>query len=155
MPPYDNTPKREFICIQCETLFLAKRKAKYCTPRCQDRSRQPRVYNSEARKKNYINRKKDPEYLEKVNQQSRTRYKRLKEWLAEYKVSRGCVDCGYNKHHVALDIDHMEGKTTNIAHLTSIQAVKDEIERHKCVVRCANCHRIKSFETKSWIVIKD
>lgn len=45
----------------------------------------------------------------------------------------------------------MEGKTANIANLKSIRAVKEEIERHKCVVRCANCHRIKSWETKSWL----
>lgn len=62
----------------------------------------------------------------------------------------GCIDCGYNAHPAALDIDHMEGKTANISSLKSISSVEAEIARHKCVVRCATCHRIKSWETRTW-----
>ncbi|WP_330253077.1 hypothetical protein OG874_00230 [Nocardia sp. NBC_00565] len=74
----------------------------------------------------------------------------VKDWISMYKTTQGCVDCGYNKHPAALDIDHMEGKTANISSLKSVAAVQAEIERHRCVVRCANCHRIKSWETRTW-----
>jgi hypothetical protein len=74
----------------------------------------------------------------------------VKAWIREYKLSHGCVDCGYNAHHAALEFDHTDGKTANISSLKSIAAVQAEVDRHNCVVRCANCHRIKTFEGKDW-----
>lgn len=60
----------------------------------------------------------------------------------------GCIDCGYNAHPAALDFDHTDGKTANISELRSMKRVMEEIERHSCVVRCANCHRIKTAERR-------
>lgn len=93
----------------------------------------------------------DPEYRAARNKVANDRIKRVKAWLADYKVKAGCVDCGYSEHHAALDIDHMDGKTSNVSQLKSIKAIQEEIERHKCVVRCANCHRIKSYLTQTWV----
>lgn len=75
----------------------------------------------------------------------------MKTWINEFKVRHGCVDCGYNTHPAALDIDHMDGKSRGIYTINSIRKVQEEILNHKCVIRCANCHRIKSFETQTWI----
>lgn len=63
-------------------------------------------------------------------------------------MSIGCVDCGYNKHPDALDFDHTDGKTRNIGTLRSMKRVLEEIERHKCEVVCANCHRIRTAERR-------
>lgn len=89
-------------------------------------------------------------YRERVNAVDNARIQNVKKWVSDYKVAAGCVDCGYNAHPAALDFDHMEGKTANISALKSIAAVEAEIARHKCVVRCSNCHRIKSWETRTW-----
>jgi hypothetical protein len=91
-----------------------------------------------------------PGYREKQNAKARNRSREVKEWISAYKLERGCIDCGYRENSVALDIDHMDGKTINVSHAKSIGAAIEEIERHSCVVRCANCHRIKTFETRAW-----
>ena len=59
-----------------------------------------------------------------------------------------CVDCGYDKHIRALDFYHIIGdKRDNVANLVnggySREIIKNEIR--KCEIRCANCHRIKTF----------
>lgn len=92
----------------------------------------------------------DPDRKARHNSTANTRAREVKAWIANYKTSVGCIDCGYSKHPAALDIDHMQGKTANVSSLKSIAAVQAEIARHACVVRCANCHRIKSWETRTW-----
>jgi hypothetical protein len=76
---------------------------------------------------------------------------RLK-WIGEYKMLRGCADCGYAEHPHALDFDHLPG-TEKLLSLGSGDAtsapwdkVLEEIE--KCQVVCANCHRIRTYERR-------
>jgi hypothetical protein len=76
---------------------------------------------------------------ERVNRVANANARRVKGWLNKYKLEHGCVDCGYREHPAALDIDHMAGKTANVSTLKSVRAILAEIERHQCVVRCANC----------------
>ena len=66
----------------------------------------------------------------------------LRIWLAEYKLEKGCIDCGYNENSDALEFDHVRGKKANIGALVPAgkNAVLKELE--KCEVRCANCHAI-------------
>lgn len=72
------------------------------------------------------------------------RAKKIKQFLADYKLEKGCIDCGYNKHHSALEFDHIKGKKTlNIAWAKSISQAKKEIE--KCEVVCSNCHRVRTY----------
>jgi hypothetical protein len=73
-----------------------------------------------------------------------------KQWVIEYKLSRGCADCGYNEHHAALDFDHRPG-TRKVRDIKSGQqlgwdALQDEVA--KCDVVCANCHRIRTFRRR-------
>ena len=90
----------------------------------------------------------DPEKRARRNKVANDRIRGVKDWLNAYKVEHGCVDCGYNEFPQALDIDHINGKTRNISSLKSIAAIEAEIARHDCVVRCANCHRVKSWAEK-------
>lgn len=106
----------------------------------------------ERAKRYYEKLKADPERYALSLQRANERSRKVKEWLRQYKLERGCIDCGYNKHWAALDFDHMNGKTINVANAKSIAQAMAEIERHECVVRCANCHRIKSYNTRSWVV---
>lgn len=152
MPSWENTPATERTCVRCGNTFTAKRSnAKYCSSQCRERSRTKRPQpTAEQRRAWREKRLTQPGYRERVNAVDNARARSVKKWISDFKVSSGCIDCGYTDHPAALDIDHMEGKTANISALKSIAAVKAEIERHKCVVRCANCHRIKSWETRTW-----
>lgn len=64
------------------------------------------------------------------------------------KLAAGCVDCGYKTHPAALHFDHVDPSTKSFAiskGLTrSWATIQAEIA--KCVVRCANCHVIRSVQ---------
>ncbi len=89
-----------------------------------------------------------------------THYQRVKRLLAEnrtklwdYLDSHSCVDCG-EKNPIVLEFDHIKkGKVGSISYLLSRQrwswaSLLKEID--KCEVRCANCHRIKTFDQFGW-----
>lgn len=67
------------------------------------------------------------------------------------KKERGCVDCGYNEHAVALQFDHVSGnKKASVSNLIrSDYAWKTILEEiNKCEVRCANCHAVVTAHRK-------
>jgi len=72
--------------------------------------------------------------------------RRKREFLTRWKLAAGCIDCGYAEHPAALDFDHVSGtKHFGIGGAGPTRAwhtMLGEIE--KCVVRCANCHRIRT-----------
>lgn len=64
-----------------------------------------------------------------------------------YLRNHPCVDCGENDP-VVLDFDHVRGNKTDhisamIQRCCSWKTIKEEI--NKCEIRCANCHRRKTF----------
>lgn len=71
-------------------------------------------------------------------------------FLQAEKLRQGCVDCGYNKHAAALDYDHVDPRQKSFVVSQcvgrSLEVLKAEIA--KCVVRCSNCHRIKTWESR-------
>lgn len=76
--------------------------------------------------------------------------RKVRAWLAAYKLARGCKDCGYNKFACALQLDHEGPKTAAISMLrTSTARILAEIKHGRCVVRCANCHAVKTWERKN------
>lgn len=85
--------------------------------------------------------------MHRARQRRRTAKNRV--YLAEYKVSVGCVDCGYKENPVALQFDHVRGeKTRNLSQMgaKSLERIITEID--KCEVRCANCHSIKTYNER-------
>lgn len=77
---------------------------------------------------------------------SRDKYESTRRgWLAKIKLDRGCIDCGYNAHPSALDFDHVVSeKLFNLSRAYhSFDSLRAELE--KCVIRCANCHRIRHY----------
>ena len=69
-------------------------------------------------------------------------------FIREYLSSHPCVDCG-ETDPIVLDFDHVRGeKVDNIATMTgkgrALSVIKKEIA--KCEVRCANCHRRKTWK---------
>jgi hypothetical protein len=94
----------------------------------------PGVHNSEAyatRERVYMGR----------------RYKRRRAVLDAMKLEAGCADCGYRQDPCALDFDHRDPnlKVSLVPGLINLDwgTVLEEIS--KCDIRCANCHRIRTF----------
>lgn len=65
-----------------------------------------------------------------------------------------CIDCGLMPHIVAMDFDHVDPskKKYSMAQLLGRAASGESkhmeelmAEAKKCVLRCSNCHRIKTF----------
>jgi len=69
--------------------------------------------------------------------------KERREYINNYKLSKGCSLCGYNKCAKALVFHHVKGnKDFEIAqsfreHM-SLEKIKTEID--KCIVLCCRCH---------------
>jgi hypothetical protein len=80
-----------------------------------------------------------------------TKYRRGKkgEW-DDYKATLKCTKCGFN-HHAALDFHHedpstKEGDVNRYVSNGQFKRAYKEIE--KCIVLCANCHRVYHFEER-------
>lgn len=154
------------ICVNCGVEFTPKNgKQVCCSKRCntekwrklnpekfkesQRKNDEKRKgvsrYNSEVRKRWYKNKSSDSEFREKINEQYNERRSKTQDFLRTYKLSKGCKDCGYKKHHAALEFDHITGeKEFNVCNAKSIKQAKEEIK--KCEVVCSNCHKIRTFE---------
>lgn len=69
------------------------------------------------------------------------------------KTSKGCIDCGYSLNAEALDYDHE--KDTEIKLFTIGQGHRNKsqklvnAEKAKCVIRCSNCHRYKTYREEN------
>lgn len=79
----------------------------------------------------------------------------VRDWLVSLKSSP-CLDCNKEYPHYVLDFDHRpdEIKLFNIAEWMkqkdkSQDAIQKEID--KCDLLCTNCHRLRSFNNKTWI----
>lgn len=74
-------------------------------------------------------------------------------YVAQYKTSRGCMDCGLKTDRSEVyDLDHRPGeeKVEKVSQLTvagNLAAVIAECA--KCDVVCANCHRIRTEDRKA------
>lgn len=70
-----------------------------------------------------------------------------KEKLWAYLSTNPCVDCGNSDPRV-LEFDHKDEatKSYNVSEMFMLGWAKIQAEIEKCVVRCANCHRIRTQE---------
>jgi hypothetical protein len=94
------------------------------------------------------------EHMKNVKRRNDAERERIRMRVQEYLAGSRCVDCGVTDVRV-LEFDHRPGtkKLDNVGSLVSSsyswKAVAREIA--KCDVRCANCHRIVTYERAgSW-----
>jgi len=78
---------------------------------------------------------------------------RKRKYIWDYKEARGCAECGYNEHPVALQLDHIDPALGKHRRLRSsgwddLSWSDLEEELTKCQVLCANCHAIKTYRNK-------
>jgi hypothetical protein len=91
-------------------------------------------------------------YIDKTKRYNHGLWEKTRHLVWNYLREHPCVDCGNSDPRV-LEFDHVRGeKTHNVSDLKSQhfcwETILTEIE--KCEVRCANCHRIKTFDQFSW-----
>lgn len=77
--------------------------------------------------------------------------KRNKEYIKNYLSSHPCIDCSED-NIIVLEFDHVKGEkendiATGVNRAWSIEKLQKEIE--KCEVRCANCHRIVTYNRRN------
>lgn len=82
---------------------------------------------------------------------------KAREFIWNYLSAHPCVDCGVSDPRV-LEFDHVRGeKSYDISAMVrrSMGVASIEAEVEKCEVRCANCHRIITFERAgSWRAVR-
>jgi hypothetical protein len=92
-------------------------------------------------------------YIQKARRRRQRVVQETRNWLTEYLDEHPCVDCG-NRDIRVLEFDHRDRMTKVLAVAVlarggyGLDRVKAEVA--KCVVRCANCHRIRTHQQRGW-----
>jgi len=73
-------------------------------------------------------------------------------WIREYKLEKGCADCGWKEHHAGLELDHREGrikgKDYSVSNIMGRGRKRIQEELDKCDVVCAICHNLRTWERR-------
>ena len=108
---------------------------------------------------NPVHRKRNAEYQRKWYRENREkrirqvaeRKQAIAAWFTDYKKDLCCTECGFS-HPATLDFHHTDpaDKEFSIADIArkgySMDRILSEIE--KCIVLCANCHRIFHYSER-------
>jgi hypothetical protein len=73
-------------------------------------------------------------------------------FVLSFLVDHPCIDCG-ESDPIVLEFDHVRGrKRAPIERLVSVGCSREAllVELDKCVVRCANCHRRRTAQTRGY-----
>jgi hypothetical protein len=102
---------------------------------------------SKFNKASYKKKDKSQKYDNRIKRREVAR-----QYVWDYLATHPCVDCGETDPR-ALEFDHVRGrKDKSISVLAdgnySLERLKKEIA--KCEVRCANCHRKKTYKDRGW-----
>jgi hypothetical protein len=80
-------------------------------------------------------------------ERNRARRTANKRKIDEYKLAKGCAQCGYDRCAAALEAHHPAGTKDSLESTVALMAkrgrswVSIEEELNKCEIVCANCHR--------------
>lgn len=102
--------------------------------------------NENARKNHAA---RDKSYKDSRRDRLRERAREAKSFVVEYVFGGRCYDCGESFPDCVFDFHHEGEKEANPSQLISrhnISSALDELE--KCVMLCANCHRMRHFHNK-------
>jgi hypothetical protein len=104
-------------------------------------------------------RKANPNALKQYYKTNKERFKahnkknrdKASAYIQEAKKGKSCSICGWDKHHCALDFHHTDPSTKSkevaaMAQTGSIKKIQEEMD--KCILVCANCHRILHHERR-------
>jgi NADPH-dependent glutamate synthase beta subunit-like oxidoreductase len=102
-----------------------------------------------SKHKEYSRKHYEANYSQRREELNARRQQLKTEWL-EYKATLKCTKCGFD-HVAALDFHHEDPsqKEYNVNRLVSDGRFKKAYkEIEKCIVLCANCHRIHHHQEK-------
>lgn len=89
------------------------------------------------------------EHKQDVYRLRRIRLEEIRTYIRQLKESTPCTDCGRNYPWYVMDFDHIRDKTDTVSQIARHQTLTRVIEEiAKCEIRCANCHRIKTFNAR-------
>lgn len=76
-----------------------------------------------------------------------------RKFLRQYKLERGCSECGYNKIPQALEFDHIDRskKKSKVSKMYNFGWDALFKELGNCIILCANCHREKTMREKDYL----
>ena len=104
----------------------------------------------EASRKHYA--KHREKVIAKAKEYSKTARQRVRAYITNHLLQNPCVDCG-ETDIIVLEFDHIgDDKDFNISDAVRVGygMPKLKAEIAKCEVRCANCHRKKTYERGGW-----
>lgn len=74
---------------------------------------------------------------------------KMRNLVNRWKCMKGCSECGFKGHHFQLDLDHVDPSSKYAQNHRAYEPnwKKERIKKElaKCVILCANCHRLKTF----------
>jgi len=112
-----------------------------------------RLYKAHKRATDPVQKAKEAVYqkdyttrnLKHIVSRNKERYKANKLRAVEH-MGGTCVDCGGTFHHAAFDFHHVDNRAADMVdswlHWTWERI---EAELAKCVMLCANCHRVRHY----------
>lgn len=120
-----------------------------CTPAMPFKNREKQ---REASRRHYAAHR--DKVIEKAKEYSKAARDRIRAHIRAHLLQNPCVDCG-ETNTIVLEFDHIEAagkKEFNISDAVrrGYGMKKIEAEIAKCKVRCANCHRKKTYERGGW-----
>ena len=82
-----------------------------------------------------------------IKERNRRIAEELNRKLFDYKLERGCADCG-ERDPTVLEFDHLRDKAALVSVLARSTQRWDRllVELEKCEVVCANCHRRRTAQ---------
>jgi len=81
--------------------------------------------------------------IKKATERGSKKEKRCRKHLDAYKLRVGCSMCGYKEAACALDFHHTDkNKHGGVASMLTNKLSTLMLEVRKCIVVCANCHRV-------------
>jgi len=107
-----------------------------------------------SKHKEYSRKHYEGNYAKRREQLNARRQELKAEWV-RFKSTVKCTKCGFD-HHAALDFHHEDPaeKEYNVNRLVSDGRFKKAYEEiKKCIVLCANCHRIHHHEEKKNVAV--
>lgn len=155
-PTYRGHYKRGCRCEACVEANKAVCKARYQRHEAKDPERRRVKWRKhietpgmlEAHRQRARERSKQPAEKKRCRDKAAAVRELRRKLLTEYRLERGCADCGYRAHRAALDFDHTNGdKSGSVMRMAlwSTRPTADVMaEIAKCEVVCANCHRLRT-----------
>lgn len=99
-------------------------------------------------------------YLDKeeYNKYRRDHREKLRDYIYNYLKNNSCKDCGESRV-ACLQFDHIDPslKKYNISAFPAMRgSIKTlQLEISKCVIRCANCHAVRTAKDQGWYVNRE